>query len=373
MATAFQNQFEHWRLRAQASPAGQFFGWWTAELRKLLPDTWQEQMEHARRRISMRVADHELEVYWHEGEVAQQLEVFSLDQDIPVQRQQILDLLQDRELDEAPRELVLSEDLVLRKLVFLPAAAESNLRQALAFEMDRHTPFRASDVYFDYRILHRDKDKGQLKLELVVAPKGPVDGQIELVSPRGLAPTGVDVALDGEPAGLNLLPLERRQRITNRRTRINLLLALAAFILLVAVMVQSLWLREQQIERLELAIDDVRVEARRVQNIRTQIEDASDAAGFMLKRRAETKPTLKVLAEVTKILPDDTYLDRLRVWDGNVQMQGKSANAQQLIEIVNLSPLFNNAGFRGSTRLDGNTQKEIFDLSAELPKGADEG
>ncbi len=371
MASAFHNQLESWRLRAQASPAGQFFHWWVAELKAMLPESLRERMQHAQRRVVARLEEGELELYWQEGEALQQLEVFALDQDLRVQRHQIRDLLAGRELDESPCELVLPEDLVLRKEVTLPLAAEANLRQALAFEMDRHTPFRAQDVHFDYRVIQRDKERSQLRLELVAAPTGPVDEQVAALAARGLPPSGADVALDGKPAGLNLLPLERRHRVSNRRTRMNLLLGAVTLLLLALVMAQSLWLREAQIEDVNAAIEDVRVEALRVSNIRTQIEDASEAAGFMFLRRAETPSTVAVLAEVTRILPDDTYLDRLRVWDGNVQMQGKSDNAQQLIELVNLSPLFEGAGFRGSTRLDGRTQKEVFDLSADVT--AEEG
>lgn len=366
MASAFQNQLESWRLRVQASQAGAFWRWWTAELRAMLPERLRERVEHAQRRVVARLEGEELELYWQEGEVLQQLEVFPADEDLALQRQRIQDLLAERELNESPSELVLPESLVLRKKLTLPLAAEANLRQALGFEMDRHTPFRADDVCFDYRVLQRDKERGQLKLELVVVPIGPLNQQVETLTQRGLPPSAVDVVLDGEPAGLNLLPPERRHRVSNRRTRMNWLLAAVAVLLLAVVMAQSLWLREGQIEQLEAAIEEVRVEARRVQNIRSQIEDASEAAGFMLARRAETPPTVLVMAEVTRLLPDDTYLDRLRVWEGNVQMQGKSDNAQRLIELVNTSVLLDGAGFRGSTRLDGQTQKEIFDLSARI-------
>jgi general secretion pathway protein L len=372
MASALQNQIENWRLRAYASPAGQFFAWWVAELKSMLPDTVRERMQHAQRKLMMRLDGEELALYWQEGDELQQLDVFALEQDLPVQRQQISDLLSKHEMDEAPRDLVIPEAMVLRKSLVMPLAAESNLRQALAFEMDRNTPFRTDDVHFDYRIVRRDKDKGVLTLELAVVPRTVVDQQVEALAARGLAPSGLDVALDDRPAGLNLLPPEARYRVSNRRTRMNLLLSAVAVLLLAVVMAQSLWLREAQIDSVQAAIDEVRVEARRVQNIRTQIEDASEAAGFMQTRRAENRPTLKVIAEVTRILPDDTYLDRLRIWDGNVQIQGKSDNAQQLIELVNLSPLFDGAGFRGSTRLDGRSQKEIFDLSATLANGESE-
>jgi general secretion pathway protein L len=141
-------------------------------------------------------------------------------------------------------------------------------------------------------------------------------------------------------------------------------------VLLLLVMAQSLWLRQHQINEVQQAIDEVREEAMAVQQLRNRIADASEAAGFLHNRRAASLPTVKVLAEVTRILPDDTYLDRLLIGADSVQMQGKSANAQQLIELVNQSPLLTDASFRGSTRLDTRTRKEIFDLNATLVPGA---
>jgi general secretion pathway protein L len=373
MTTSFENQLENWRLRLQTSPAGEFLRWWKNELLQLLPASLQAQLAHAHGRVLTRVlpgdgADDNgsLELAWFEGGSLQMLDALPLDQDLDLQRRQIADLLAEHEMNEAPRDLLLSREQVLSKRVQLPLAAESNLRQALAFEMDRHTPFNAEAVYFDYQVLERDRERSQLHLDLVVAPRPAVDELLAVLEPRGLAPTGVDVLSDGVAGGFNLLPLDQRTRIRRQRTRINILLACTLVLVLALVMAQSLWLRQQQIENINLAIDEVRVEARRVQNIRAQIDDASEAAGFLLKQRSAAPPTVKVLAEATRLMPDNTYLDRLRVWEGNMQLQGKSANAQQLIEIVNASELFDGTEFRGSTRLDSRTGKEIFDLRADL-------
>jgi len=106
-----------------------------------------------------------------------------------------------------------------------------------------------------------------------------------------------------------------------------------------------------------------------VQRVENQIEEAMQSAGFLLRRRIESSTAVDVLAEVTRVIPDDTYLDRLMVGQGRVQMQGKSENAQRLIELVNQSSTFNEAAFRGPTRLDSRTQKEIFDLNADITVG----
>jgi general secretion pathway protein L len=370
MASAIENSFQNARIRLQRSQLGAFFRWWVGELKDMAPERLKAGMLHARRRVVLRLEGDDLTVLVQESGSMQELEVVSMAQDARLQQQRLADLLSERELNEVSRDLLLPESGVLRKTVVLPAAAESSLRQALAFEMDRQTPFRAEDVFFDYRILQRDREDGQLTVELILTQRQPLQRDLQRLQPLGMAPSGVDVELDGEAAGVNLLPLDLRHRIVNSKSRVNRALVAALGVLLLLVMAQSLWLRQHQINEVQQAIDEVREEAMAVQQLRNRIADASEAAGFLHNRRAASLPTVKVLAEVTRILPDDTYLDRLLIGADSVQMQGKSANAQQLIELVNQSPLLTDASFRGSTRLDTRTRKEIFDLNATLVPGA---
>lgn len=372
MATAIENSIRKQSLRLHRSQLGSFFRWWTGELKELLPARLKAGMQHARRRVVMRLEGQDLAVLVHDSGTMQELDVLSTEQDTRIQQQRLADLLEERELDEVARDLLLPESRVLRKQVIMPAAAEANLRQALAFEMDRQTPFRAEEVFFDYRIVERDRDGGQLAVDLILTRKEPVLKDIQALQPLGMAPSGVDVEIEGQALGVNLLPLDMRQRIVNSKSRANRALAIGLLVLLALVMAQSIWLRQHQISEAQLAIEEVRDEAMEVQEIRNRIADAAEAAGFLRNRRAGSPPTVKVLAEVTRILPDDTFLDRLLVGSDSVQMQGKSNNAQQLIELVNQSPLFTDAAFRGSTRLDTATKKEIFDVNAALVAGSAE-
>ncbi len=49
--------------------------------------------------------------------------------------------------------LCLPKDKALTRALTLPLAAEENLREVLAFEMNRQTPFRADQVYYDYMVV----------------------------------------------------------------------------------------------------------------------------------------------------------------------------------------------------------------------------
>ena len=373
MAIALNNTIQNIRSRFEYGPAGQFFRWWAEELRNAMPAKLRARMQYARRKLLMEVGDGEVGLSIDDADSIQSLDSLSIEQDAQIQQQRVRELLQQHELTEVSRDLLLSEEVVLRTEVVMPLAAEANLRQALAYEMDRHTPFEAEEVFYQWRILSRDREAGQLHFELYVTPREPIEAHIELLTRLGLAPTGVDVAGDDGPLGINLLPVGLRYHMVKQQVRVNLIIGAATVFLLILVMTQSLWLREHQIQVVQEAIEDVRAEAQAVQQIRKQIDDATEAAGFLQTRKIENGYKVKMLKELTRILPDDTFLDRLSLHAETAQMQGKSSNAQSLIELINDSPFFENASFRGPTRLDSRSGKEIFDLSASNKMPVDAG
>ena len=373
MADALSQKLQDLKGRIQAGPVGQFFAWWIEELRLAMPEHWQRKLQHAMRRVALEPRDGALVLAADENRRLGEIGVLPASLDTSVARQQAEDLLEANDLGEAPRYLILEKDRFLVRDVTLPLAAEANLRQVLTFEMDRQTPFRASAVYFDWKVLERGGVGGKLQLQLYVIPRGEVDTAVKGVEDKGFRLAGVDVRDGDRSLGLNLLPLEQRYRPVNRKARVNLALAGVMLALLAVTMTTSLYFRAHQVAELEAAIDNVRGEANQVARIHSQIESAAEAAGFLAMRRAESPLVVELLADVTRILPDDTYLDRLVIGKTNVQMQGKSKNAQQLIELVNRSDYLESASFRGSTRLDARSGLEIFEINAEItnPGGGD--
>jgi general secretion pathway protein L len=368
MAIALHNKIQYWSARLRNGQVGSFFNWWFGELAQILPASWRERMQHAMRRVILTVNSGQLKLGVEESHSAGWLDSFSLDQEIALQKQAIRSLLEKHDVQETPRFLLLESGKILRKSLTLPAATEPNLQQVLIFEMDRQTPFRAADVYFTWQKLGADKDNAQINIDLFVAQRKPVDAALDVLAARGLAVTGVDVIDRDKTLGINLLPAEKRFRMINPKSRLNYSLAAAALVLLIVVMVQSVNLRAHRVESLETGIADVQDEARRVQHLREQVTETSEAASFLTRKRSASPMSIELLAEITRTLPDDTYLDRLVISQDGVLMQGKSSNAQHLIEVVNSSPLFDNAAFRGSTRLDTASGLEIFEINATVVK-----
>ena len=374
MANALEQKFHVMRRRVRTGPVGKFFTWWVEELKLALPEPWQEKLSQAARRLTVSLAGDSIEFGVDENRRLEPLGSFPVTSDTALQRQQAEDLRAEHGLEEAPVYLLLNPGTALAREVSLPSAAEANLAQVLSFEMDRQTPFKASAVYFDWKVLERGGAGGQLRLMLYVVPRTEVDDAIKRIAGQGLDLAGVDIRDDGRSLGLNLLPDDQRHRVVNSKARVNWVLGGAALALLVLAMVFSLYLRQHQVAELEDAIAEVRGEAMQVDRIRKQITGASEAAGFLATRRAESPLAVELLADITRILPDDTYLDRLVIGRNSVQLQGKSSNAQQLIERVNQSPYMSAAAFRGSTRLDARSGLEIFEINAQVSAaGGDDG
>lgn len=273
--------------------------------------------------------------------------------------------------DVVPRQvLMLPASEALRRRIVLPAAAEEHLGQVLSYEMDRHTPFRADQVYFDHRIQRRDEVARHLAIDLVAIPRAELDGRLAAL-PSAL--DAADIADDGRPAGFNLLPADRRARRVDRRLRLNVILLLGALVLAWLVMAQSLALREQALEALGEEVAAARSEANQSAALKRQLRDAIDGASFLARRKAEQPVAVDVLVEVTRLVPDDTWLERLSFVGSQVQLQGQSARADKLIGILTESKCLANPQFQGIIQPDGATGKERFSLAAELKTGACHG
>lgn len=80
------------------------------------------------------------------------------------------------------------------------------------------------------------------------------------------------------------------------------------------------------------------------------------------KRRGEV---LRVLDELSKIVPSAAYLSNLRYRSGAVEMQGSAENASGLIPLLERSPVFENVGFNAPSNR-GRDNRETFSLKAEL-------
>jgi len=76
---------------------------------------------------------------------------------------------------------------------------------------------------------------------------------------------------------------------------------------------------------------------------------------------------LRVLDELSKIVPNNAYLSNLRYRSGGLEVQGSAENASGLIPVLERSPVFENVGFNAPSNR-GRDNRETFSLKADLEK-----
>ena len=353
-----------WTARYRRSPLPPFFAWWKAELVGCLPVRWQAWFQDRRETWFACIDEHELR-FLREG-TADPLARFALDREPDALRAELVSLI-GRE-PHPDRRLLLAvpgSDVLARTLQF-PIAVEPNLPQVLAFEMDRQTPFKADQVYFDFRAEPEAGGK-QLRVDLALTPKSRLDELIERARALDLPLDGADVADDGQSPrrqGFNLLPDFARARRSNPQLRLNLILGAAAGLLLIMAMQQSIANREQALETLRAQVDATRVEARAVTALRTQLNTAVDGAGYLNQRKSQAPSVFRVLGDLSSRLPDETWLERMSFRAGGLEVAGQSDEATRLISLLQGSRVLSGPTFMGQITPDVRTRKERFTLSA---------
>lgn len=344
---------------------GSFMAWWKQSLLAWLPLRWRTFLGLARERLLLcRVGGQWLLQLEH----AAGLEEVAL---LPsgVDRAGLDAMLGKRTVD-LPRWLLLPAAGVLRRQLLLPAAAAERLREVVGFEIDRQTPFNANAVRFDARVLRRRAD-GQLEVELVAVPLAAFEPAVAELGTLAGSLAGVD-AMDqaGQPLGVNLLPVaQRRQRVDPLR-RWNRILALAALLALLLAAWQVLDNRRAAAAAFALEVEARAAQARGVAVQRQQLQDLVEGAAFLDQARASRPTTVEVLEELSRRVPDGTYLEKVSIEGRQLLLIGFSPEAAGLVGNLQASPLWRSPALSGALQPDPRLGLDRFSLVAELVEGS---
>ena len=281
----------------------------------------------------------------------------------------------DRSRRDGPLKVivVLPSAQVLRKHLTLPSAVEENLRQTLTYDLDRHTPFRPDQVYFDAIVVGRDPAKRSIRVEWAAALKTVVDSARKQVETWGAVAVAVAPAPSGPPTSrLNLVPLEARSRSALwRRWQVWGPTALIALAALATVAVPLLQKREYAIA-LNTQMEDAHQQADAADALRQRLERMEGDYNYALQKKYSYPSALQVIDDVTKVLPDDTWVTALELkstvkgkdTQRELALRGEAANGGKLISLLEDSKLVEQAALRSPTTKLQPGPGEIFDLGA---------
>ena len=263
--------------------------------------------------------------------------------------------------------------ILQRRLDVLPAESLPYLEKVILNQLEAIFPWRAADIL--HSTLIEKRADGNLDVSVRATARSAI--ATALAAAEACGASEILVIGDGEGAdkaqGLSIFAAigsEKRNRLIRAqlvaRYSVLALLALAACV--VSWTTFAGWSLSNDVSALDQEIADRRAILKRL----TDAPGAGQNRGLDAKKRFAPIAVV-VLDELSAILPDNTYLNDLSLDGENLRITGISANAAELVPLLEGSGHFKNATFFApTTRLAGGAT-DRFSIEATVipqPSGA---
>lgn len=255
----------------------------------------------------------------------------------------------------------------LCKRLTLPKVDKADIRAVLENQIDRLTPYKAEQVYFDYRIIDNKITQGARQIDLYILPRNKCAALIDILKKQNIS---VDSLLyeDDTGSGLEinfLSPLDYRSQNKEPKSNVARKVGLLAA-LMIAVYILPLGYYYFQKEILTDKIAGIASKAKVSAKVKNNYEKLKREAQFLVNKKKEKPLTLQLINEVSRVLQDDTWLDQLTLKSDRLQIFGYSSSASKVLNDLEKSNLFKDAHFMAAVVYQKKFKAERFHIAVTL-------
>jgi general secretion pathway protein L len=345
--------------------SGRALAWWLGELRGLYRDlAWRLTAGGGRNALTIEAGER----YWtvRQGQrLVVQLDRFAGEDGVRGLMATI-----PRQYRRRPPIVEIPRERTLAKIISLPAAARTDLDRILDYEIARHFPFPAERVFFRHRIVARGDRTGAagaatIEVELIAVARTTVAEICDELARAGWSPGRVAVIAGSDeerlylpvaPEGGERAPVSRADR---RLCLVAAVLAGAALLSLPLAQHRRLGAIESELARLKSPAEAVLDSSERQRR-------AEDRTAAVLRLAASRPALIAVLDELSRVVPDGSWLLSLGLSGRELVIDGLAPSAATTALALEKSPLFTGVVFRSSITRDPATGLEHFQLGAQL-------
>lgn len=341
-----------------------FLEWWGQGLLLLLPARWLARLRHQPDTVTVEQQDGTLIFRRYAGADLQLSVERSVSIDDESEKAAVKDWLNEQ-TDPLKLVLLLPAESRLQKSLAYPLAAEKDLRAILEFEMEKQTPFTGDKVYFDYLITGRDSANDQLHITLYLVLRDILHKHLDAIGFLDLQPAAATTASDDSFENVNFMPPpDENGSVSSGPSLIQL--CLAAFLLLIAALYLPLLRYDSIIGQFENRVEQARSEAVQVQELENKKRTILERFEFLSNQVQHRIPPLQVIRDLTRRLPDNTWINRLSISSGEIQLHGESEEAAAVVKLMEESDYFEQTQFRSPVTKNSSTGKDQFHIAAKL-------
>jgi general secretion pathway protein L len=143
-------------------------------------------------------------------------------------------------------------------------------------------------------------------------------------------------------------------------------------VLVVAAITIPLVQKNRAIAEVETQVQAAAAAAREGAELRQDLEKMAEASQFLLDKKASEVMIVEVVDEVSRVLPDHTWIARMDLSGTDLQIQGQSSSASSLIRIIESSPWFEDVRFASPVVQIAGTENDRFHISASVVRKRNE-
>lgn len=348
-----------------ALAVSRFFTWWSGELAACVPDRLRGLLRYKSSLLVMTIGNEAAQVALRSGGRVRQLGRIPL---AAASRSALTDLIGGAPPRSLEVVVNVPRDKVLRRSVTLPMEAAENLREVLAFQMDRHTPFKSSEVAYDYRVTATDNAAKKITVDLAILLRTTLDEANSIAGSFGLPAHRVGIADEELEPGtpFNFRPHEDPVILPAARRRVVLALTTATALLALVAWYLPLYFDHRALAIYEARLEETRAAALQAESLKKRLEAAVGLSRTLVDRRAATPTLTSLIADITDRLPDGTWLTQLQVHAGTLTLTGLSTSAAPLIARLEASPLLAQVRFSSPVTPDQSVGAERFNIVAQI-------
>ncbi len=220
----------------------------------------------------------------------------------------------------------------------LPPLSAFNLRQVVAQDLDRLSPFHADAVLFDLRIDNAGTPAQSVTVGIV--PKSLAEQALAQAASLGLTPAALALADDDGRVMFDFLPALNQGRGAPRRRWLDpARLWLAAGGLLAVNLILFTVLDVLSVTRLENRLEELRPARLAAEKLRATVLGERGRHQDFMRRQRDNSP-LPVLDALSQLLPDDVWVQRFD-WDhGQIRLGGWARNGADPLALMGADPRF---------------------------------
>jgi general secretion pathway protein L len=261
--------------------------------------------------------------------------------------------------------LRVAPDLFLERDAVVPLVAERDLKRVIGYEMDRLTPFQASEVFWTCVITKRDTEHNRLHVRVTIVPKLRLQPILDALQRVGVVPTRIEP--DGGTDRLRAIPLvEARTKFGWLGPNTDTYAVATCGVLAVATVALPFVLQSLAESSLDARIETMKPRVAEAETLRKKIASSMTMSAATALARGQTGAPLQYLALLTDMLPDDTFLSSISLRQRKLTISGRSAAAARLIGAMAGSPQIRNPAFAAPVTRDETNGGEAFSIRADL-------